>query len=143
MEKRVIKKGRNFLRIGMMLVLSFLPIKNELKSDTKEVILKVPVLKINAYMMGMEDLDQDVYSNLQNNIDYLNQEFEGKVGFELNNLHIDFNGAYLPDLYKNFYKGEGELVNEVVEPIEQEGAVNVFIFHTYCNEGTDLSLIHI
>lgn len=141
MQKRVINSGTSFLKVGIMLLLSFIPIKNELKSDTREVILKVPVLKINAYMMGMEDMDQDVYSNLQNNIDYLNQEFEGKVGFELNNLHIDVNGAYLPDLYNNFYRGEGEEVNKLVSPIEQQGSVNVFIFHTYCNEGTDQALM--
>lgn len=133
--------GMYFLKFGMMLLLSFIPVKNELKSDTRDIILKVPVLKINTYLMGMEEMDQDVYSNLQNNIDYLNQEFEGKIGFELGNLHIDVNGAYLPDLYKNFYRGEGEIVNDLVAPIEQQGAVNVFVFHTYCNEGTDQALM--
>ena len=141
MEKRVMNTGLYLLKFGMMLILSFIPIKNELKSDMRDIVLKVPVLKINTYLMGMEDMDQDVYSNLQNNIDYLNQEFEGKIGFELGNLHIDVNGAYLPDLYQNFYKGEGRLVNDLVAPIEQEGAVNVFVFHTYCDEGTDQALM--
>lgn len=133
--------GSFFLKVGMMLLLSFIPIKNELKTDTRDIILQVPVLKVNAYMMGMEEMDTDVYSNLQNNIDYMNQEFEGKVGFELGDLHIDQKGAYLPDLYDNFYKGEGEVVNDLVAPIEHQGAVNVFIFHTYCNEGTDQALM--
>ncbi len=141
MYKRVKNSGTGFLKLGVMLFLSLIPIKNELKSETREVVLKVPVLKINAYLMGMEEMDQDIYSNLQNNIDFLNQEFEGKIGFELENLHIDETGAYLPDLYSNFYKGEGELVDEIVSPIEQEGAVNVFVFHTYCHEGTDQALM--
>ncbi len=133
--------GMYFLKFGVLLILGFIPIKNEFKSDARDIVVQVPVMKINAYMMGMEEMDQSVYSNLQNNIDYLNQEFEGKIGFELDNLHIDVNGAYLPDLYNNFYRGEGEFVNQLISPIEQQGAINVYIFHTYCNEGTDQALM--
>ncbi len=141
MKGRVVDSGMRFLKVGMIMILSIMPLKSELISDSRDIVLNVPILNINAYMMGLEEMDKEAYSDLQDNIDYLNEEFEGKIGFKLNNLHMDVNGAYLPDLYGNFYKGEGEMVNEIVAPIEQEGAVNVFIFHTYCNEGTDQALM--
>lgn len=141
MKRRVIESRTAFLQVGMIMLLSIMPIKNELLSDSREIRINVPILKINAYMMGLEEMDTEAYSNLQYNIDYLNEEFEGRIGFELNNLHMDIKGAYLPDLYGNFYQGEGEMVNDIVAPIEQEGAVNVFIFHTYCLEGTDQALM--
>ena len=141
MKTRVIDSGMLFLKVGFVILLSMVPIKNELRSDSREVILKVPIFKINAYMMGMEEMDKEVYSDLQDNIDYLNEEFEGKIGFQFDNLHLDIDGAYLPDLYSNFYKGAGEIVNDIVAPIEQTGAINLFIFHTYCNEGTDQALM--
>lgn len=141
MKKRVIESGMLFLKVGMVMLLCITPITNELMSDSKDVILKVPMFKINAYMMGMEEMDKQAYSDLQYNIDYLNEEFEGKIGFELDNLHLDVDGAYLPDLYNNFYRGADEVVNKLVSPIEQAGAINVFIFHTYCEEGTDQALM--
>jgi len=141
MKRRVIKSGTVFLKIGLIMLLGMMPLSNELKSDAKEVRINVPIMKINAYMMGLEEMDTEVYSNLQYNIDYLNEEFEGLIGFQLENLHMDVNGAYLPDLYSNFYIGEGEMVNDLVSPIEQKGAINLFIFHTYCKEGTDQALM--
>jgi len=141
MNRRVIKAGTMFLKVGLIMLLSIMPIMEEVKSDSKEIRINVPILKINAYLMGLSEMDTEVYSNLQYNIDYLNEEFEGLIGFQLENLHIDISGAYLPDLYSNFYIGEGEIVNDIVAPIEQEGAINLFIFHTYCKEGTDQALM--
>jgi len=91
--------------------------------------------------MGMDEIDKKIYANIDHNIQYLNQEFEGYIGFEMNNLHLDVHSAWLPDLYSSFYRKGAERINQLVEPIEEGGAVNLYVFDTYCEDDTDRALM--
>jgi len=138
---RVLKKGMRFLTGALVAAALLLPIANEIQSLETDIVVKIPTLKMNMYVMGMDQVDPQVYLNIGENIDYLNQEFEGKIGFELNELFMDQNGAYLPDLYDDFKQGDQEMLNRLVNPIEKDGSVNIYIFHTFCEEGTDQALM--
>lgn len=103
--------------------------------------IEVPVMKINFYMMGLDSIDHYFIKGIGENVDYINQEFEGKVKFELNEIVIDPNRGYLPDLHKDaFTEAEAE-ITRLVTPVEQEGAINVFLFDTYYLQGTNQALM--
>jgi len=103
--------------------------------------IEIPILKLNFYMMGMDSIDQKITLGIGSNIEYLNQEFEGKVKFVLNELIMDPNGAYLPDLHKDFFTGRGQHIRSLVEPVEKKGAINVYLFDTYSADGQETALM--
>jgi len=84
--------------------------------------------------MGREEVDDEVTVQIGENIEYLNQEFEGRIKFRLNRLFMDVNHAYIPDLHADFVNKERALVDELIEPIEERGAINIFLFDTYAKE---------
>lgn len=110
-------------------------------SNRDKAIAEVPVLKVNFYLMGYNEDDQEVFLQIGSNMDYLNQEFEGMVGFELNELYTDVNSVWLPELYEDIYHHDSKTVNEIVAPLENAPGINVFVFPTYCKEGTDQALM--
>jgi len=102
---------------------------------------EVPVLKLNFYMMGMDSVDESITLKIGENVEYLNQEFEGKVKFELNGLVLEKNHAYLPDLHIDFFKQRGQRLRKIIHPIEEQGAINVFLFETYRPEDQQSALL--
>lgn len=102
---------------------------------------EVPVLRLNFYMMGMDSVDQEITIRIGENIAYLNQEFEGKVKFILNELVMDENHAYLPDLHLDFFKRRGQHLQSLVDPIEKEGSINVYLFNTYSADNKNSALM--
>lgn len=92
---------------------------------------EVPILKMNFYMMGKDSVDEAITLKIGENVEYLNQEFEGKVKFVLNGLVLESNHAYLPDLHLDFFKKRGQQLREIIYPIEEQGSINVFLFETY------------
>lgn len=104
-------------------------------------MIEVPVLRVNFYMMGLDSVDTYFVKGISENMDYVNQEFEGQVRFELNDIYIDPNKAYLPDLHQDAFTDEELEINKLVRPIEQKGTLNVFLFDTYYLEGTDKALM--
>lgn len=109
-------------------------------SDTPKIV-EIPKLKVNFYMMGRDSIDEKMILSIGENVEYLNQEFEGKVIFELNELVLESNGAYLPTLHENYFLDKGAMLTDLTRPIEQEGAINVYLFDTYLEEGTDKALM--
>jgi len=99
--------------------------------DAPKQVMEVPVFKLNFYMMGMEEVDQSITVQIGSNIDYINQEFEGKIKFELGDLVLDQQHEYIPDLHTSYVKGETEYVDDMVAPIEKGRAIQVFLFNTY------------
>lgn len=91
--------------------------------------------------MGMKEVDQKVPLQISENIDYLNQEFEGAVVFELGQLVMDPNHAYIPDLHKAHIKQNRSSVNALVDPIEIKGAINVYLFDTYSNDDGQTAML--
>jgi len=108
----------------------------------KEIAPKqIPVLNLNFYMMGRDNIDMDVPLQIGENMEYLNQEFEGEIMFELNEIFMDSEGAYLPDLYNNFRRGAHAQLNALVRPLEKKGGVNVYLFDTYCEDNSSTALM--
>lgn len=105
-------------------------------------MMQVPVLKVNFYLMGHEEENEDVFLQIGSNIDHINNEFEGMIGFELHDLFTDeTQEAWLPDLYEDIYMYQGKETFGLVSEVEQSNGINVFVFPTYCKEGTDKALM--
>jgi len=98
-------------------------------------------MKVNVYMMGRQEVDPAVTTKIFENIEYLNTAFDGEISFALNELFLDPNHAYLPDIYANFNHGQDEEVEPLVEPIEKQGAINVYLFDTYNEQGSNTALM--
>lgn len=99
----------------------------------------VPVMKINFYLMGREEIDQSITLQIGHNVEYLNQEFDGQIKFVLNELFINNNHAYMPDIYQSALGHDDLDIDSLVRPVETSGAINVFLFDTYMaheNKGT-------
>lgn len=103
--------------------------------------MQVPVLKVNFYLMGHKEENDEAFLQIGSNIDYINQEFEGMIGFELNELYTEHKSAWLPDVYEDIYAQQGSQTKRMIAPIEQKTGINVFVFPTYCKEGTDQALM--
>lgn len=110
-------------------------------SPTNKVFKELPVMKVNVYMMGREEVDPSITIKIFENIEYLNETFEGEISFEFNELFMDPNHAYLPDIYAEFKEGKKEVVEPIVDPIEKKGAINVFLFDTYAENGSNAALM--
>jgi len=104
--------------------------------------VEIPVLNVNVYMMGRIEADSETTILINENIKYLNEEFEGQIEFVFNQLFMDHSKAYLPDLYKEYMAfEESASIKRLIEPIEIKGSINVFLFDTYVEEGTDKALM--
>ncbi len=99
--------------------------------NVKEVFQEVPVFHLNFYLMGMEEIDNSITIQIGENIEYLNQEFEGQVIFELNHLVMDPNHAYIPDLHRDHLSQDRDHIDDLILPVEQAGSINVYLFDTY------------
>ncbi len=114
------------------------------KFDSKpesKAFKEIPVMKVNVYMMGREEVDPSITVKIFENIDYLNEAFEGQINFAFNELFMDVNHAYLPDIYAGFKEGKDEIVQPLVDPIEKEGAINIYLFDTYLEHGSSAALM--
>lgn len=107
----------------------------------KKIWYEVPVMRLNFYMMGKDVVDESITLKIGKNIDYLNQEFEGKVKFVLNELVMESEHAYLPDLHVDYFNRRGYRLNQLIHPIEKKGSINVYLFETYKPEGQDAALM--
>jgi len=92
-------------------------------------------------MMGKDNADNTITLKIGENVEYMNEEFEGEILFELNELFIEPNGAYLPDLYTDFHQRSQTFINSLVHPIEKQGSVNIYLFDTYSEENSDAALM--
>ena len=110
-------------------------------TDPTISVVEVPVFKLNFYLMGMQEVDQEVTVRIGENIEYLNQEFEGRIVFELDQMVMDPNHAYIPDLHKAYIDRESKSVNELVDPIEIEGAINIYLFDTYSTDNGNSAML--
>ncbi len=78
------------------------------------------LFKVNFYIMGMKEIVESITYDIGRNIDYLNEEFERKILFEIGRLFMDTNHAYIPELHKAA-AGRGvqdivTLINNIEEP---------------------------
>lgn len=92
-------------------------------------------------MMGMDSIDQEITIQIGDNIKNLNEEFEGVIKFELEELFMDVNHEYLPDLHTEYKKRKSYKIESVVKAIEKKGAVNIFLFKTYSKNNSNQALM--
>ncbi len=105
------------------------------KKGTPKAFKELPVMRVNVYMMGREEVDESISVKIFENIEYLNEAFQGQISFVFNELFMDPNHAYLPDIYESYRIDRDEIIEPIVDPIEKKGAINIFLFDTYSESG--------
>ena len=105
------------------------------------VYREIPVMKVNVYMMGRHDVEENITSQIMDNIDLLNSSFNGHITFQFEELFMDPNHSYLPDLYVEVKNNATDVVAPVVSPIEKQGSINIYLFDTYLEEGMSEALM--
>ena len=103
--------------------------------------VEVPVFKLNFYLMGMNEVDEEVTVRIGENVEYLNEEFEGMIKFELDKLVMDPNHAYIPDLHRDHIRRNRNKVNRLLRPVESSGAINIYLFETYSKDDQDMAMM--
>lgn len=91
--------------------------------------------------MGKEEVDESTILDIQLNMDYLNEEFEGRIKFSNEYYFFDNQKADLPVIYKAILDLKDDWVDAIVSPIEMQGSLNVFIFETYVEENLNAALM--
>ena len=114
---------------------------NESNINSDNHTIEAPVMKLNFYLMGKEEIDQEIILNIGDNVEYLNQEFEGRIKFELNKLFLDEKHEYLPNVYQDYKRKARENVNDLIQDIEESGSINIYLLETYSIENTNKSLM--
>jgi len=134
---------RNWITVFTLVTFLSGAIITDLDKETTPVkaFKELPVMKVNVYMMGREEVDPSITVKIFENIEYLNVAFEGEISFVFNELFMDPNHAYLPDIYGNFKAGKDGVVEPIVEPIEKKGAINIYLFDTYSENGSNSALM--
>ena len=133
---------RNWIIIGISII--FLTAWTESLDrslPSERMVKELPVMRVNVYMMGREDVDESITIKIFENIEYLNDAFQGEVSFVFNELFMDPNHAYLPDIYKSYSAGSKEIIAPIVKPIEKKGAINIYLFDTYAENGRNDALM--
>jgi len=95
----------------------------ELNEANPPAFKDIPVMKVNIYMMGRTEVEDEVTISIFENLEYLNETFEGQISFVFDELFMDPNHAYLPDIYKSFHSRATGIVEPIVEPIEKKGVI--------------------
>jgi len=99
-------------------------------------ITEVPELHLNFYMMGKSSIDSETADHIVKNIEYLNEEFEGRILFKLGNMVLSSQHAYIPDIHSEYVSNVSSTYVDMVESVEEAGNINVFLFETYSkNDG--------
>ncbi len=106
-----------------------------ISNNTPKTFKELPVMRVNVYMMGREEVDESISVKIFENIEYMNEAFQGQIAFVFNELFMDPNHAYLPDIYQSYRIDRDEIIEPIVEPIEKKGAINVYLFDTYGESG--------
>ena len=91
----------------------------------------VPVFDLNFYLMGKDEIEDADLENISKNIAYLNEEFEGLIKFELNQVFKGGEQGYIPNLRDDHLVNNQEKIENLIQPVEVTGAINVFLFDTY------------
>ena len=93
-------------------------------------------MHINFYMIGMSEIDQKTATHIDENIEYLNEEFKGRILFKVGAINISPQHAYIPDIHSEYVSNVSSTHVDMVASVEQAGNINVFLFDTYTkNDG--------
>ncbi len=98
-------------------------------------MIEVPTMEVNFHLMGRNEIDNKIEISINQNIDYLNQEFEGSILFLIHDITFHPQRAYLPDLHTSYLNPPESPVMDKVKEIESPGQINIFVFDTYSKNG--------
>ena len=84
--------------------------------------------------MGKDEIFQEDLERIDENIAYLNQEFEGLIKFELNEIVKGGAPGFLPNLRDDYIVNNQDKIDRLLLPIEESGAINIFLFDTYVRQ---------
>jgi len=131
---------RNWVKIlAAIILVSSWSLNVNSRKDAEKRFTEMPVMRVNIYMMGRDHVDPSITVKIFENIEYLNEAFSGNISFIVDEIFMDPNHAYLPDIYKSF-AGQ-EIIGPIVAPIEKKGGINIFLFDTYCEPGQTAALM--
>lgn len=131
---------RNWVKIlAAIILVSSWSLNVNSRKDAEKRFTEMPVMRVNIYMMGRDQVDPSITVKIFENIEYLNKAFSGNISFIVDEIFMDPNHAYLPDIYKSF-AGQ-EIIGPIVAPIEKKGGINIFLFDTYCEPGQTAALM--
>lgn len=86
--------------------------------------------------MGKTEVDTQTTAQINDNIEYLNEEFEGRISFKLGNITLSTQHAYIPDIHSEYVSNTSSTYVDMVASVEKVGNINVFLFETYSkNDG--------
>lgn len=86
--------------------------------------------------MGREEVNEETTVLIGQNIEYLNQEFEGRIKFKLDQLFLNREHVFIPDLHSDYVNATKNDIMKTVKDLEVKGGINVFLFDTYTkNDG--------
>ena len=127
------------LILAVVISLAILPgTAHEEEMEFKEL----PVMNVNVYMMGRDKVDEDITVKIFENIENLNKAFQGEITFVFDELFMDPNHAFLPDLYQSYRHNAGEAsLQPIIKDIEKTGGINIFLFDTYNEPGKNVALM--
>lgn len=91
--------------------------------------------------MGMSEIDESITKHIGPNIEYLNEEFEGRIIFRINQLFMNDNHAYIPDLHKAASSRNKYKINDIVSEVEQVGSINIYLFETYSEDDSGKAMM--
>lgn len=107
----------------------------------KSNLVEVPEIEINFHIMGTQQENKDIYHDIVDNMAYLNEEFEGYIKFKFKRYSFHNKKAQLPEIHKSLIGIDDDWVEDIVQPIEHQGTLNVFVFDTYVEEGSNAALM--
>ena len=128
----------SYLIICIYTVFSTLSLTDLVGGDSEQF---QPQFVVNFYFMGSDELTEMDVELIRQNMEYLNQEFEGFVGFKIGQIDKSSLGGHIPDLYKDYINRDSRRLRELVLPVEESGSINVFLFDTYRMAGEEAAMM--
>ena len=91
--------------------------------------------------MGSDELTPLDIELIKENVEYLNQEFEGFLTFSIGSIDHSSLGGHIPDLYSDYLNRDSKRLRQLVLPVEKRGSINVYLFDTYRNAGENAAMM--
>lgn len=115
----------------------FCPLSSALTAQNSDT----PIVKLNFYLMGRDTVSNANDLLLRDNVDFLNQAFGGWIAFMINSVSTSEHGAYLPDLRKSFLARNIKPMRALVQDVERDDGVNIYLFETYTQDSLQVDLL--
>ncbi len=100
-----------------------------------------PIFQMKFYALGVEMLPDSLVDLIRLNVSYLNEEFEGRIKFDIFDIQNFPEHEYIPDLFDDFTKEYGRNIKKLIAPIEHQGYINIFLCNTFERKGEKAAMM--